>query len=139
MGVLNSETKVKDVTASFIHDKFRNDSTGEFDEAKAQSFADELQLRRKELQQQVHDTRYSERILRDVLSHRDALKNAHKKSTFGSVSNALCDACLESADRILTFLLCLPIIGQRSERNGRGRASSSQQNCTNDSRRKARR
>ena len=81
MGV---ETQIKDVTSSFIHEKFRNELTGEFDESKAQLFADELELRRKSLQQQVHDTRYSERILRDVLSHRDAIKNAHKKSTFGS-------------------------------------------------------
>lgn len=84
MGAHKNETQIKDVTAGFIHEKFRNDLTGKFDETKAKLFADELELRRKNLQQQVHDTRYGERILRDVLSHRDALKNAHKKSTFGS-------------------------------------------------------
>jgi hypothetical protein len=75
---------VPNVTADFISEKFCKD--GEFDEATARKFADELRARRETLQRQVHDTRYSERILRDVYSHRDALKNAHKQSTFGAGS-----------------------------------------------------
>ena len=101
---INSE--VPDVTASFIHDKFRDEATGRFDETKARVFALELQLRRKGLQQQVHDTRYSERILRDVLSHRDALKNAHKKSTFGSgnVLRGLDVAVLPQVNKIVQMI-----------------------------------
>jgi len=89
MAFLNSSEAItpENVTSEFIDEKFRNQS-GAFDVKKAEAFEQELLVRRKEMQQQVHDTRYSERILRDVLSHRDALKNAHKKSTF-SIGNVL--------------------------------------------------
>ncbi|CAB9524538.1 expressed unknown protein [Seminavis robusta] len=87
MGLLNTNrtdsdpTLVESVTSQLIDDKFCKN--GEFHAATAKKFVEELRERRDTLQQQVHDTRYSERILRDVNTHRSASKNAHKKSTFG--------------------------------------------------------
>lgn len=98
-------TVVPNVTAAFIAEKFRNEE-GVFDSDKARGFAKELRTRRKTLQQQVHDTRYSERILRDVYTNRDALKNAHKKSTFGGMGilQGLDRAVIPQADRIVQMI-----------------------------------
>jgi hypothetical protein len=95
---------VPNITADFISEKFCKD--GEFDEPTARKFADELRARREALQSQVHDTRYSERILRDVYTHRDALKNAHKQSTFGAgpVLEGMNKGVLPLADKIVQMI-----------------------------------
>jgi len=82
---MGSSKQEEAVVHSFIAEKFKDDK-GEFDESKTLAFLEEIRQRRSKMQQQVHDTRYSERILREVHTHRQALKNAHKKSTFGEMT-----------------------------------------------------